>query len=124
MTASEETAVQTCPRRMQEMGSWERAENLDRWDERPTGLSCSFCGSLHPDRFFALVREGYEVGPTDKSYKAYVKTPTGETKFYFLHLTEEQQVEFVGLLNAKQIKIGYPGRFYVLPFFVQLGPST
>lgn len=109
---------------MLEFGPWERAENLDRWDERPAGLCCSFCGSLHPDRFMALLREGFEVGPTDKPYKAYIKTPTGETKFYFVHLSDEQQTTFVELLNAKQLTIGYPGRFYVLPFFVQVGPST
>jgi hypothetical protein len=74
---------QTCPRRMSDWGPWERAENLDRWTtghgvigQDRVGLSCSFCGSLHPDRFMELVRGGWIVGPTDKSYKAYLGRPS------------------------------------------------
>ena len=76
-------AKQTCPRRMTDFGPWERAENLDTWDKRGGGIvgqekigpGCSFCGSLHPDRFMELVREGWVVGPTDKGYKAYLGRP-------------------------------------------------
>lgn len=39
---------------------------------RPT---CSFCGSLEPGRFLELVEAGWIVGPTDKSYKAYLRRP-------------------------------------------------
>jgi hypothetical protein len=82
------TIKQTCPRRMNDWGPWERAENLDTWEKRggiigqeKIGLGCSFCGSLHPDRFMELVREGWVVGPTDKSYKAYLGKPlTDEDK--------------------------------------------
>jgi len=73
---------QTCPRRMSDMGPWQRAEGLDEWradggviGQNRVGLSCSFCGSLHPDRFMELVREGWVVGPTDKNYKAYLGKP-------------------------------------------------
>jgi hypothetical protein len=73
---------QTCPRRMQDFGPWDRSEGLDRWatghglvGQDRVALSCSFCGSLHPDRFMELVREGWIVGPTDKSYKAYLESP-------------------------------------------------
>jgi hypothetical protein len=38
-------------------------------------------------------------------------------KFYFQHLDVEERKRFVELLNAKKIKIGYPGYFYQLPFF-------
>ena len=122
-----------------------------------------------------LVREGWEVGPTDKSYKAYLRQPLtaeeeaqqkaawldrdavakavrelgerdGKTpeqiaadlddqwakiphhsrgpvaKFYFQHLSPEQQDEFIELHNSRRMKIGYPGRFYALPFFA--GPAT
>ena len=70
----------TCPRRLSAFGPWERAEGLDRWvTDRgmaaQVGPSCDFCGSLHPDRFMELVREGWIVGPTDKSYKAYLAQP-------------------------------------------------
>jgi hypothetical protein len=72
---------QTCPRRLSDLGPWERDENLDTWDIREQmheGLRarhCSFCGSLHPDDFMALVKDGWIVGPTDKSYKAYLGKP-------------------------------------------------
>ncbi|MEZ0089953.1 hypothetical protein [Streptacidiphilus sp. EB129] len=56
--------------------------NLDTWHtgggligQEDAGLSCSYCGSLHPDRFMELVREGWIVEPTDKSYKAYLGKP-------------------------------------------------
>ena len=93
------------------------------------GLSCSFCGSLHPDRFMELIREGWNVGPTDKNYKAYLsRLPASEeansieAKFYYQHLSPEQQVEFVELYNTKRMHVGYPGRFYRWPFF--MGPVT
>jgi hypothetical protein len=72
---------QTCPRRMSDFGPWDRSEGLDKWTtghrvgQDAVGLSCSFCGSLNPDRFLELVREGWIVGPTDKSYKAYLGRP-------------------------------------------------
>ncbi len=73
---------QTCPRRLTDMGPWERVEGLDTWEPgrgmsggEAAGLSCSFCGSLHPDRFMELIRDGWIVGPTGKSYKAYVDKP-------------------------------------------------
>jgi hypothetical protein len=79
---------QTCPRRMSEYGPWQREEGQDTWTtghgvigQDRVGLSCSFCGSLHPDRFMELVREGWTVGPTDKNYKAYLGRPhTDEEK--------------------------------------------
>ena len=40
-------------------------------------------------------------------------------KFYFQHLSEPQMREFYDLLIAKRLNIGYPGRFYVLPFFMK-----
>ncbi|MEU1552094.1 hypothetical protein ABZ517_05155 [Streptomyces scabiei] len=169
--------VQTCPRRTYEMGPWERGEGLDTWSTRPgngAGPSCSFCGSLHPDRFMELVHAGWIVGPTDKSYKAYLCQPltdeekaehkarwmdgftaneirasakdrgttpeqvttdlealyeaqvaplaegTKQAKFYFQHLSEEQQHTFIDLHNSRQMQVGYPGHFYQLPYFMRL----
>lgn len=172
----------TCPRRMSDFGPWQREEHLDGWRYR--GMAgvrlrdrmkhCDFCGSLHPDKFMELVREGWIVGPTDKNYKAYLARPftpeqvaerkerwltaehgiaqairrlgkeggkseeqiaadleeqwalegginegAQETKFYFQHLSEDQRREFVELLNAGTMRIGYPGHFYVRPFFTR-----
>jgi len=102
----------TCPRRMEEFGPWERTEGLDTvTDDR-----CSFCGSLTAAAFMERVRQGDEVGPTDKSYKAYLDNPWA--KFYFQHLTEEQRREFFELYRSKRLVIGYPGDFTVLPFFI------
>lgn len=85
MTAPDQT--QTCPRRMTEFGSWRRDEGIDTWTTGPglvgqgaIGPSCSFCGSLNPDRFMELVREGWIVGPTDKNYKAYLDRPATEAE--------------------------------------------
>lgn len=86
----------TCPRRHENgmadpnspfVGS---GADLDTWTtghgligQEAAGQSCSYCGSLHPDRFMELVREGWIVGPTDKSYKAYISRP----------LTDEEKAE-------------------------------
>jgi len=122
--------TQTCPRRMSDFGPWERTEGIDNWTGR--GLisqdgeaSCSFCGSLHPDTFMAWVEGGGEVGPTDKRYKAYIKSPTTdaaphgrEAKFYYQHLSHEQKRRFVDLYNDQTMQIGYPGNFTAFPFFM------
>ena len=85
--------------------------------------TCNYCGSLSPEQFFKAIEDGCEIGPTDKSYKVYIngeKAPVvrGAGKFYFQHLTEAGQRKFIAFLNAKKIKIGYPGHFYVTPFFI------
>lgn len=71
---------QTCPRRGEIGQRWE--EGKDTWTvrgRRGSGLlgdglrTCSYCGSLHPDDFMTGIEEStYQVGPTDKNYKAYV----------------------------------------------------
>jgi hypothetical protein len=38
-------------------------------------------------------------------------------KFYYQHLSMEQQHRFIDLHNSNQMKIGYPGYFYRHPFF-------
>jgi len=77
-----ESERQSCPRRMTDWGAQERAKGLDTWSDRAAmsgqnrvGRSCSYCGSLDPDRFMELVRDGWIVGPTDKDYKAYLESP-------------------------------------------------
>lgn len=138
--------VQTCPRRIQEAGPWEHSENLDTWlqearhEEGPTPY-CSFCGSLHPEKFLELVTEGWVVEPTDKSYKAYLRQvlameertaepgeplppiACGRSKFYYQHLSEEQRQHFVDLYNDNTMRLGLPGYFYQMPFFMTVGAS-
>lgn len=98
------------------------------WREDAT---CSYCGSLNPDVFMARLEAGdVELGPTDKSYKVYIKDLEGKPvggpagKFYFQHLSPEQQGRFIELYNARKIKMGYPGHFYVSPFFCRPAPKA
>lgn len=111
-------------------------------------LTCSYCGSLHPDVTMERIIAGdVELEPTDKNYKVYVLNKGGkpfsqsyraegspqgddpfkwewttremnQTKFYFQHLSVDQRKKFVNLYNDGTIKVGYPGRFYCRPFFM------
>jgi hypothetical protein len=106
-----------CPRRSEGIpGALSNYPQTDEWRQDGSYRTCSYCGSLHPDDFMQLVRDGAEVGPTDKSYKAYIELPEGKSvrgaPFYYHHLAADQQQEFVDLANAGKMTIGYPGRFY------------
>ena len=86
--------------------------------------TCNYCGSLSPDQLFKAIEDGCEIGPTDKSYKIYIKGEkapkvSGAVKFYFQHLSEDEKHKFIGILNDGKIKFGYPGNFYVKPFFIK-----
>lgn len=85
--------------------------------------TCSYCGSLRPDLLFAQIERGAKIGPTDKSYKIYVDLighqVRGAGKFYFQHLSDEEQTRFIELINTKAMNIGFPGHFYVLPYFAR-----
>ncbi len=117
----------TCPRRS-ETGPWAQTPGVDKWENRPhgrigqeeIGSSCSFCGSLNPERFMDLLRQGWFLGPTDRSYKAYIShAATGRSgKFYFQHLSADQQRDFITLYNAG-LNVGYPGHLYVMPYFAK-----
>ena len=48
--------------------------------------------------------------------------PDAAAKFYYMHLSREQQTEFIRLYNEKVMKVDYPGRFYVPPFFMSFKP--
>lgn len=138
--------IQTCPRRLREMGPWEHAEGIDEWRDSPRRDGeatpyCSFCGSLHPGKFLELIAQGWSVGPTDKNYKAYLHpvredvpppgrpgdplpqtAPQIQSKFYYQHLSPTQQRQFIDLYNQNIMRISTPGHFYVLPFFMCITP--
>jgi len=84
----------------------------DTWRDDNT---CSYCGSMNPDEFMFKVKEGAKLTPADKDYKVYID---GYNKFYFEHLSKEQKLEFIILLNTNKLQIEYPGYFYVLPYFI------
>jgi hypothetical protein len=81
------------------------------------------------------------VEPTDKTYKAYLgqvidgpemtsepgtslpPVNCGRAKFYYQHLDEGQMQHFVDLYNDNTMRLGLPGYFYRLPFFMAVGTS-
>lgn len=99
--------------------TWSTGKGIAGWQE--TQLSCNYCGSLHPDVFMEQLENGATVVPTDKSYKAYLRVASGsEAKFYYEHLSDDQKNRFIELCNQKKLIIGYPGYFYVVPYFMQV----
>lgn len=113
-----------CPRR-DEMGAgvFKILEGRDFWRMDRGHRTCSYCGSAHPDEVMQGIEDGtVELGPTDKSYKAYLEGGVfgDRGKFYFQHFSKAQRVRFVELLNAKKVRVGYPGEFYRLPFFIHV----
>lgn len=120
----------TCPRRIEDRGpdggrGPHDGLGIDRWQmtHNARGVmhrTCSYCGSLHPDDFMQAIHDGRKIGPTDKNYKAYVGKH--DAKFYFQHLSARQRAEFIDLHNAETMNIGYPGHFYVRPFFTGVKP--
>lgn len=109
-----------CPRRAE--GGIAYTDH-DTWRDNGT---CSYCGSYNPDALMAELEAGeVTLGPTDKSYKAYLIYDQADRrgKVYFQHFSEAQMIRFVELYNAKTLKIGYPNHFYVLPFFMKREPA-
>lgn len=104
-----------CPRRG-ELGQAGGFEGPDSWNtDGGQGSTCTYCGSLHPDRAMEMIESGEQVTPTDKNYKAYV----GQAKVYFQHFSVEQRRRIVTLVNEKKINFAAPGYFYVPPFFAR-----
>ena len=114
-----------CPRRREVPEVFVTTEpSTDKFeirDDDPDHRFCSYCGSLDPEQFMAAAKAGVTLGPTDKNYKVYVDFPGKTLKFYFQYLSEDQMSEFVALLNQRVLKLDFPGRFYVLPFFCGRG---
>ena len=102
-----------CPRRSEGLPGTSDSKK-DFW--RSDFQGCSYCGSLSPEAFFAQIEAGARIGPTDKSYKVYVGH---RYKFYFQHLSREEQDKFVTLYNEGKMTLGDPGYFYVHPFFCE-----
>jgi hypothetical protein len=64
-----------CPRRQEGFSYGDPAN--DKWHE--IDKDCTYCGSMNPDEFLERIRQGtIELGPTDKSYKVYVRNVGGE----------------------------------------------
>ncbi len=90
---------------------FDREGKKDYWERFKTNGNrvCSYCGSLHPEDFLALVKQcaneqedatyqsSIRIEPSDKSYKIYVHQPgvrnahEGGIKFYTQHLPRDEQ---------------------------------
>lgn len=84
--------MQTCPRRMELAGPWQRIENIDRWDRIGEDLRCSYCGSAHPESALAFLRrvDGLDrwVEISKKRHKLTLRSAaqrSGAARFYFVH---------------------------------------
>lgn len=95
---------------------------LDRWQKFKSNGNrvCSYCGSLHQDDMFALVRDAasvdskVKISPSDKSYKIYVRQPgvrnahEGGIKFYTHHLPDplpaNANEEFAAAVKASRAR--------------------
>lgn len=109
-----------CPRRA-ELGVDPAIFKVAEFDVWTTDRKCTWCGSLHPDDLMAYIKSGKSITPTDKTYKIYLED---HQKFYFQHLDNNQMYEFINLYNDRKINIGYPGYFYVVPFFMEIISGT
>ena len=102
-----------CPRRALDN------RQTDFWFKAEGEYLCSYCGSLRPDQVLARIAAGETITPTDKNYKAYL---ANYRKIYFQHFSEDDCKEFIRLYNLGpgegQMKVGPPGHFYRLPYFM------
>jgi len=135
----------TCPRRAEGFGHGE--EGKDSWREDNTCSFCGSLNpaevlarveagtaTLGPtDKNYKVYvknsggdpfKQTYRNCPRDSACKGpndcahWVTRPMQETKAYFQHFSKEQCLKFIDLLNAKKLRLGYPGHFYVRPFFI------
>lgn len=96
----------------------------DHWRNDGT---CSYCGSMSPERLFAVLGAGAQLGPTDKNYKIYVdvgdqeatmaqrsavKSAGGGGKFYTVNLNSDNALRLRTMIMEGTVAIGYPGYFY------------
>lgn len=102
--------VQTCQRRIQDLGPWDRKENIDKWVIIGDDKCCSFCGSMHPDRVIELIKlYGMKIiEPSTKQYKWYIHQENvpnasyGGIKYYRYHDTPEFIKQYNDLINNEK----------------------
>lgn len=71
MTPPPHPTPSTCPGAQWILNRWENG----KWPWSWTPRTCSHCGGIHPEDAIRLISEGWEVEPTDKSYKRYLHPP-------------------------------------------------
>jgi hypothetical protein len=75
-------------------------------------------GQVFKQTFRDCYSQGVKDCPGPQECTHWVMRDIEQTKFYFQHLSDEQKNRFIELLNERKFRIGYPGHFYVLPFFI------
>lgn len=117
---------QKCGRRIEGWQGLTDELTPDTWDRGPDGnRTCSYCGSLHPEDFFALVKRAADAGPdcnddvpsispSDKGYKIYVRQKAvrnageGGIKFYTQHLPrpvpQERHDEYSKAIQVSNVR--------------------
>lgn len=111
---SDETFL--CQRRPPEPHPFKLPDH-DTWDVSPNGdRTCSYCGSVHPDDFFACLEEAAKEGtdvriePSDKGYKFYVTRPDvmnameGGIKFYTWHIPSKEWADKANALFPEALR--------------------
>lgn len=99
---------------------------VDLKNPDPTLLICKGT-STHPTGGYKPVEEVPEeiLARSHKSYreaKYVLVKPVGQKKFgkfYFQHLSKENQQVFIDLYNTGSYNVGVPGHFYRIPFFCE-----
>ncbi len=108
---------QTCPRRINELGPWEYKEGLDTWQQVGNDRVCSFCGSLHPADFEAVLKRVIDddkcsIALSDKGYKVYINRPEvrnatdGAIKYYKQHnYTDADDIDRIEPLFVQAVNL-------------------
>ena len=111
-----------CPR-MEELGGVNSRLKFPRDSHWREDNTCSHCGSMNPEELFEKIEDGSaSIVPTDKNYKIYVEGTGRNRKFYFQHFSDKECQKFVDLLNDGKIQFRGSTGFYVMPFFLKVGP--
>ena len=87
----------------------------------PTDKSYKIYVHANPgsEQFITYYRDSeFDPGGGDPSKWIWTSKPASQCKFYFQHLSNDQMLRFIELLNDKKLKLNYPGHFYVTPFFI------
>jgi hypothetical protein len=91
-------------------------------EQGAVGVSCSHCGSLHPDALMARLADGWTLEGSDKPYKWYLRNDDGRTvaKFYTVHLRRDQAELLLTNLGNGQVRHS----LYVRPWLPSLSESA
>lgn len=107
----------TCPRRVTGV------ENADYWVN--DGAVCSYCGSINPMKFLALVASGdADIVESGSESAAITEKFAEEIKhyvFHYKHFSSNQRSYFKYLLGQGYIGIRTPDGVFNKPFFMQDG---